>query len=275
MLSDPASHARPATAAAVPAGRYKASSGTGSGANQSSGQTGFSPLPNQNSSAVPAKAAGAATERRLTANAIDVPREGAVAKSTEPNGGPAHASAQVKHHQPLPEGSHLEADLPHVVLAKKSAVDAFLNDVGGKRGGGRTAGTKIAGKLPGSFALRQKHQLKKPWVPQSMIEKNIQRLSEPLSWITRHGDGGQARGQVGEAILGERVQQCGPIGVMTIDRHGRDSRRARHPAHGYCLRAFPVEQTARRPGDLHSSGTPTCGHVYSVYRPPPARLRYS
>src|SRR5450631_3870180 len=163
MLRLPSSHEEAAATAALRHELRVAKCSNGSGANQSSGQQGSSPVPNQSNTEVDATARNAEPVRRLSiAYAMNVPSERAPVESAKLRLSCAHASAQVEHDKAVGQGAHLENDLPRVIFAEIAALHAFLYRIHhqvGRRGG---AGLEIPWIAAGALARLEEHKFEKP-----------------------------------------------------------------------------------------------------------------
>jgi hypothetical protein len=181
---------------------------------------------------------------------MEVSPEGTVAEAAEAGGGQGDASAEVEHDESLHESTHLEDDLPDVVFAEVSGVDALLNELRGEVCGGGLAGLEIFGEASGAGAGFEEHELEEAGVLEGVVEEEVEDLVEALFEVTGEAGGGDAGGELFEAGVGDGVKEAGTVGVVAVDSHGGDADGGGDAAHGDGLFAFGVEELAGSGGDF-------------------------
>ena len=177
--------------------------------------------------------------------------------------GGVDAASQVEHHQTLYQGAGLEGNFPHIDVQEDTGADAFGHQLSKLVGRRRFARGKIAREFPGAGAIAEKHQLEQAWLFQRKVEVDIENLAHAGIEVTFQARGGEARGQLGESIIGEGVQQAVSVGVMPVHSHGSDTHSGSDATHGDCVYAFGVQQLAGFGGNAGRGGFGS--HVYSVY----------
>ncbi len=107
-----------------------------------------------------------------------------------------------------------------------------------------------------------------------MLQEDVQDSGEAGFDAAGSGGSRQPGGQLVESVVGQRVQEGGMIGIVTVHRHRGNARGFGDTAHGDRIRAFLVQKQAGGCDDFAGGGAR--GHVYSVYQQtwePPAGLQ--
>src|SRR5438105_3768766 len=85
-----------------------------------------------------------------------------------------HASSQVKHDETLHQRARLENDLPDIIPADGSCLDAARNHIGRHVRRRRPPHPEVFWVLARPLALAEKHQLEQAWVLQGVVQKDVE-----------------------------------------------------------------------------------------------------
>ena len=92
-----------------------------------------------------------------------------------------------------------------------------------------------------AFARLEEHELEKPRVVEGVLQVDLRHPRELLLNAVGGALAGQTSSQLRETGVRQSVQQTCPVGVMAIDRHGRDAYGLGHPAHGHRFRPLLIQ----------------------------------
>src|SRR5262249_26715819 len=248
-----------------------ANNSIGMGATHMKGHCGFMPFPNSSSAAVESTATVARGRGCLRPKAMKVSPEGTAVEHTEilrPGTDPATA---IQHDESVEERADFEGDLQRIVRTQLPDPHGLLEELDARAEGWRTAGLEVPRIEPGPLARREKHQIVEIRELKRELHKHVSQLHQPTLYATFEWKRLHPGGKLAETLIRDRVQQAGPVAVVTINGHRSNADAVCDGAHRDRRKTFPIENLACRRENT-DCGVCLCGcrnrrchHEYTAY----------
>src|SRR5581483_1119278 len=245
------------SAAAPAATRHEvvsaANSRTGMNAIHIKGHTGFIPFPASNSAAVERIAMIARSVGRLSTKAIEVSPEGTLVKQTELFFALGQATTQIEHDESMRECAEFEGNLYRIVRTQFASAHCVLKNVYDRIERRRAPRLEISGINPRPLTRHKKHKLVEVRELQRGVKKDVRHLHQPVLHAAFELQSLNPGREFIEALVGNRIQQAGPVRIVAIDGHRSNTDPFRDGTHRNCRKAFTVKKLSRRHKNRSSS----------------------